>query len=91
MVEKRLKRTLALNKQRWSPPGHILKSLASKLKSLALGLQASSSRKLPCPRLEDSTIFWTVEILLENAKNLAENLQRPFVFSSIGDRLKKKF
>ena len=33
--------------QRWSPRGHILKSLAL----------ASSPRKLACPRLEDSTIF----------------------------------
>ena len=33
--------------QRWSPRGHILKSLAL----------ASSPRKLACPRLEDSSIF----------------------------------
>ena len=38
-----------------------------------LGLEASSPRKLPCLRLKNSTIFWTVEILLENAKNCAEN------------------
>ena len=56
--------------QRWSPRGrpwprgrprgHILKSLAlaSKVKSLA-----SSPRKLACPRLENSTIFWNVKIL----------------------------
>ena len=30
---------------------------------LGLGLEASSPRKLPCPRLEDSTIFWIVKIL----------------------------
>ena len=30
---------------------------------LGLGLEASSPRKLACPRLEDSTIFWKVEIL----------------------------
>ena len=29
---------------------------------LGLGLEASSPRKLPCPRLEDSTIFWMVKI-----------------------------
>ena len=48
--------------RRWSlrgrpwPRGHILQSLAlaSKVKSLAL---PSSCRKLPYPRLEDSTIF----------------------------------
>ena len=56
-----------------------------------LGLEASSQRKLACPRLEDSTIFCTVEILLENARNLAKNLRRPFLFSAIGDRLKKLF
>ena len=51
-----------LDYQRWSPRGHILKSLAlaSKVKSLAL---ASSPRKLACPRFEDSTIFWIVKIL----------------------------
>ena len=55
--------------QRWSPRGrpwprgrprgHILKSLAlaSKPQVLGLGLEASSPRKLPCPRLEDSSIF----------------------------------
>ena len=55
--------------QRWSPQGcpwprgrprgHILKplALASKPQVLGLGLEASSPRKLPCPRLEDSTIF----------------------------------
>ena len=55
---------------------------------LGLGLEASSPQKLPCPRLEDSNIFCTVEILLENARNLAENLRRPFLFSAIGDGLK---
>ena len=51
--------------QRWSPRGrpwprgHILKSLAlaSKSQVLGLGLEALGPRKLPCPRLEDSTIF----------------------------------
>ena len=51
---------------------------------LGLGLELSSPRKLPCPRVEDSTIFCTVE----NAGNLAENLRRPFLFSAIGGRLK---
>ena len=55
---------------------------------LGIGLEASRPRELPCPRLEDSVIFCTVEILLENARNLAENWQRLFLFSSIGDRLK---
>ena len=30
---------------------------------LDLGLEASSPRKLACPRLEDSTVFWIVKIL----------------------------
>ena len=30
---------------------------------LGLGLEAPSPRKLACPRLEDSTIFWNVKIL----------------------------
>ena len=46
---------------RGRPRAHILKSLAlalaSKPQVLGLGLEASSPRKLPCPRLEDSTIF----------------------------------
>ena len=56
--------------QRWSPRGrpwprgrprgHILKSLALASKpqvlGLGLGLEALGPRKLPCPRLEDSTI-----------------------------------
>ena len=62
--------------------------LEDQVLGFGLGLEASSPQKLPCPRLEDSTIFCTVEILLENARNLAENLPRPFLFSTIGDRLK---
>ena len=30
---------------------------------LGLGLEASSPRKLACPRLEDSSIFWIIKIL----------------------------
>ena len=58
---------------------------------LGLRLEASSLWKLPCPRLEDSTIFCTVEILLENVGNIAENLRRPFLFSSNGNHLEKFF
>ena len=54
------------------------------LKSLALASKPPSPRKLSCPRLEDSPIFWTVEISLENPRNFAENLRTPFLFSSIG-------
>ena len=52
-------------------------SLASRTHFEVLGLEASSPRKLPCPRLEDSTIFFTLEI----CKDL-------FLFSSSGDCLK---
>ena len=56
---------------------------------LGLGIEASSPQKLPCPRPEDSTIFCTIEILLENIRNLMENLRIPFfVFRNIGDCLK---
>ena len=71
---------------RGRPRGYIFKSLAlaSKPPVFGLGLEVLGPRKLPCPRLEDSTIFLTVEILLENTSNLAENLQTPFLFFSIG-------
>ena len=70
--------------QRWSPRGrpwprgrprgHILKSLALALASkpqvlgLGLGLEALGPRKLPCPRLEDSTIFEPLKFCLKRQK-----------------------
>ena len=48
---------------------------------LGLGLEASSPRKLACPRLEDSTIFWNVKILWSGWKIVWKTY-----FS--GDRLK---
>ena len=33
-----------------------------RLEGQVLGLEASSPRKLSCPRLEDSTIFWIVKV-----------------------------
>ena len=72
------------------PRGHMLKSLAlvSKVKSLALKPQVLKN----CPVLGSRTaLFLTLKILLENARNLAENLRRPFLYFSFGDRLKKKF
>ena len=47
---------------------------------LGLGFQASSPRKLPCPQLEGSTIFRSLKILLENARNLAKICKDLFVF-----------
>ena len=66
-------------------------ALRTHFEVLGLGLKASSSRKLPCSVLKDSTIFSIVKILKENARNLAESLRRPFLFSSFGDRLKNNF
>ena len=37
--------------------------LEGQVLGLGLGLEASSPRKLACPRLEDSTIFWKAKIL----------------------------
>ena len=48
---------------------------------LGLGLEASSPRKLACPRLEDSTIFWIVKILWSAWKIF----RKTFI---CGDRLK---
>ena len=61
------------------------------LQGEVLGLEASSPRKFPCPRLKDSAIFLIIKILLENDRNFAENLRRPFLLSSFGDCQKKNF
>ena len=90
------------DRQRWSPPGrswprrrprgHILKCLGFGLEGQVLGLdfEASSPRKFACPWHKDRANFCIVEIILENARNLAERLQKPF-FPSITDRPKKIF
>ena len=78
------------DRQRWSPPGrswprrrprgHILKSLGFGLEGQVLGLdfEASSPQKFACPRHKDRANFCIVEIILENARNLAKKLQKPF-------------
>ena len=66
-------------------------SWRTRFEVLGLGLKASSPRKLPCPLLEDSTIFWTVKLLLENSWNLAKILRRPCSCSSAEKRLKNLF
>ena len=52
---------------------------------LGLGLEASSPRKLACPRLEDSSIFWIVKILWSGWKILVKTF---FFFFFFWDRLK---
>ena len=51
------------------------------LEGQVLGLEASSPRKLGCPRLEDSSISWIVKILWSAWKNFWKTF-------SCGDRLK---
>ena len=55
--------------------------LESQVLGLGLGLEASSPRKLACPRLEDSSIFWKVKILWSGWKIFWKAFFR-------GDRLK---
>ena len=77
-------------------------SLASRTSSrtdfevLGLGLEASSPRKLACPRLEDSSIFWIVKILWSAWKifwkgffvEIAWKIFVKTFFFFFGDRLK---
>ena len=69
---KRVCRVIITGYQRWSlvMRGYQRTSSRTHFEVLGLGLQvqvlgleASSPRKLACPRLEDSTIFWIVKIL----------------------------
>ena len=62
-------------------------SLASRthFEVLGLGLEASSPRKLPCPRLEDRLFFEWLKFC-RSAKNF---ISSPFFF--FGDRLKQIF
>ena len=63
------------------------------LKSQVLGLASKPQVLENCLvlSLRTTLFFWTTKILLENARNLAENLRRPFLCSSVGDRLKNLF
>ena len=79
-IEEKKKSTLILFLRYWNLKPHSVSEVESLRTSLAsrtqfevlgLGLEASNPRKSPCLRLEDSTIFWTLKISLENAKNLA--------------------
>ena len=59
------------NYQRWSPRGHILKALAS------------SPQKLPCPRLEDSSIFEPLKFLWKRQKPCGKSAKTFFWFPQV--------
>ena len=68
-------------------------SLASRTSSRThfevLGLEASSPRKLACPRLEDSTIFEPLKFRWKMPETLRKVCKDLFLVSSSKDRLKK--
>ena len=66
-------------------------SLASRTHFEGLGLEASSPRKLPSPRLEDSTIFEPLKFCWKTAQTLGKMCKDLFLVSSSRDRLKKIF
>ena len=86
------------NYQRWGPRGrpwprgrprgHILKSLAlaSKPQVLGLGLEASSPRKLPCPRPEDSTIFEPLKFRWKTPETSRKICEHLFCFPHLEHR-----
>ena len=75
----------------WRMRGCVSEVESSRTHFEVLGLEASSPRKLPCPRLEDSTIFWTVEFCCKTPETLRKICEVLFLFSSSGDHLKKNF
>ena len=58
------------------------------LEGQVLGLEASSPRKLPCPRLGDSTFLEPLKFCWKTSKILRKSCEDPFLFSAVGDRLK---
>ena len=68
-----------------------MKSLASRTQFEVLGLKASSPRKLPCPRLEDSTIFERLKFCWKTPETLRKICKELFLVSSSRDQLKKNF
>ena len=68
-------------------------SLASRthFEVLGLGHEASSPRKLPCPRLEDSTIFEPLKFRWKTPETLRKICKDLFLVSSSRDCLKKIF
>ena len=58
---------------------------------LGLGLEASSPRNFPCPRLEDSTIFEPLKFRRKTLETLRKICKDFFLVSSSRDRLQKNF
>ena len=58
---------------------------------LGLGLEAASPRNLPCPRLEDGTIFERLKFRWKTLETLRKICKDLFLVSSSRDRLKKNF
>ena len=56
-----------------------------------LGLEASNPRKLPCPRLEDSTNFEPLKFRWKTSETLRKICKDLFLVSSSRDCLKKNF
>ena len=81
--------SLVSSRQRWSPRGHILKSLAlaSKPQVLRLGLEALGPRKLPCPRLEDSTVFEQLKFCWNTPETWRKICKYLFCFPQLEHRL----
>ena len=68
-----------------------VESSRTHFKVLRLGLEASSPRKLPCPRLEDSTIFEPLKFRWKTPETLLKICNDLFLVSSSRDRQKKNF
>ena len=80
--------------------------LGGKVLCFGLGLKGCKSSKMPCPLLEDSTIFWLVEnwpshdefcFVLKNARELAKKIFRaffsqenPWIFRKIYEILERR-
>ena len=66
-------------------------SLASRTYFEVLGLEALSPQKLPCPRLEDSTIFEPLKFRWKTPETSRKICKDLFLVSSSRDHLKKNF
>ena len=69
---------------------HVLAS-RTHFEVLGLELKALGPRKLPCSRLEDSTIFEPLKFRWKTSETSQKIWKTFFLFFSRGDRLKKNF